>query len=53
MNNKMAARSTASVLLVLAAAWMAFWVWISGRSARSWSKVTYKIPVATIHEDAC
>jgi cellulose synthase/poly-beta-1,6-N-acetylglucosamine synthase-like glycosyltransferase len=45
--------SAASSFLVLnAAAWMAFWVWISGRSARSWGKVAYKIPVAMTQEEA-
>ena len=43
--------SAASSFLVLnAAAWMAFWVWISGRSARSWGKVAYKVPVACPRE---
>jgi cellulose synthase/poly-beta-1,6-N-acetylglucosamine synthase-like glycosyltransferase len=33
---------TASSFLVLnAAAWFAFWIWISGRSTRSWNKVIY------------
>ncbi len=45
--------SAASSFLVLnAAAWMAFWVWISGRSARSWGKVTYNAPVASPPKDA-
>jgi cellulose synthase/poly-beta-1,6-N-acetylglucosamine synthase-like glycosyltransferase len=45
--------SVASSFLVLnAAAWMAFWVWISGRSARSWGKVAYKVPLASTHMDA-
>ncbi len=44
--------SAASSFLVLnAAAWMAFWVWISGRSARSWGKVTYNVPVASPRKD--
>jgi hypothetical protein len=30
---------------------MAFWVWITGRSARSWGKVAYKAPVACPRED--
>jgi cellulose synthase/poly-beta-1,6-N-acetylglucosamine synthase-like glycosyltransferase len=33
--------AAASFLVLNAAAWMAFWVWISGRSARSWGKVVY------------
>jgi cellulose synthase/poly-beta-1,6-N-acetylglucosamine synthase-like glycosyltransferase len=44
--------SAASSFLVLnAAAWMAFWVWITGRSARSWGKVAYKGPVARPREE--
>jgi biofilm PGA synthesis N-glycosyltransferase PgaC len=35
------ASAIASFLVLNAAAWVAFWVWISGRSARSWSKVAY------------
>jgi poly-beta-1,6-N-acetyl-D-glucosamine synthase len=30
-----------SFLVLNAAAWFAFWVWVFGRSARSWTKVTY------------
>jgi biofilm PGA synthesis N-glycosyltransferase PgaC len=30
-----------SFLVLNAAAWMAFWVWISGRASRSWRKATY------------
>jgi len=45
--------SAASSFLVLnAAAWMAFWVWLTGRSARSWGKVAYRAPVACPREDA-
>jgi cellulose synthase/poly-beta-1,6-N-acetylglucosamine synthase-like glycosyltransferase len=40
-----AVTAASSFLVLNAAAWMAFWVWISGRSARSWGKVTYKVPV--------
>ncbi len=44
--------SAASSFLVLnAAAWMAFWVWISGRSARSWGKVAYRRPVTCPREE--
>ena len=32
----------ASFLVLNAAAWLAFWVWISGRSGRSWNKVAYE-----------
>ena len=31
-----------SFLVLNAAAWIAFWVWASGRSARSWTIVTYR-----------
>jgi poly-beta-1,6-N-acetyl-D-glucosamine synthase len=37
--------SAASSFLVLnAAAWLAFWVWVTGRADRSWRKVTYDLP---------
>lgn len=35
------ASAAASFLVLNAAAWMAFWVWISGRTARTWTKVGY------------
>ncbi len=47
-----AVTAASSFLVLNAAAWMAFWVWISGRSTRSWGKVTYKVPVANIQEDS-
>src|SRR5207248_5459816 len=31
-----------SFLVLNAAAWLAFWVWLTGRAGRSWYKVTYK-----------
>jgi cellulose synthase/poly-beta-1,6-N-acetylglucosamine synthase-like glycosyltransferase len=31
-----------SFLVLNAAAWLAFWVWLTGRAARSWAKVSYK-----------
>jgi cellulose synthase/poly-beta-1,6-N-acetylglucosamine synthase-like glycosyltransferase len=31
-----------SFLVLNAAAWLAFWVWLSGRAGRSWHKVSYK-----------
>ena len=34
----------ASFLVLNAAAWLAFWVWLSGQTARSWVKVTYQVP---------
>jgi len=36
------AAGIASFLVLNAAAWVAFWVWASGRAPRSWSKVTYR-----------
>jgi glycosyltransferase involved in cell wall biosynthesis len=38
------ASSIASFLVLNAAAWVAFWVWASGRSSRSWSSVEYVLP---------
>jgi cellulose synthase/poly-beta-1,6-N-acetylglucosamine synthase-like glycosyltransferase len=34
----------ASFLVLNAAAWVAFWVWLSGRADRSWVKVSYDRP---------
>ncbi len=34
-----------SFLLLNAAAWLGFWVWITGKTARSWTKTTYRAPV--------
>jgi cellulose synthase/poly-beta-1,6-N-acetylglucosamine synthase-like glycosyltransferase len=39
------AAAAASLVVLNAAAWMAFWVWITGRSGQSWSKVTYNTAV--------
>jgi len=36
------AGAAASFLVLNAAAWLAFWVWISGRAGRSWRKITYQ-----------
>jgi cellulose synthase/poly-beta-1,6-N-acetylglucosamine synthase-like glycosyltransferase len=36
--------AAASFLVLNAAAWMAFWVFITGRSTRSWKKLTYTGP---------
>jgi hypothetical protein len=33
--------AAASLLVLNAAAWMAFWVWATGRAASSWKKVAY------------
>jgi cellulose synthase/poly-beta-1,6-N-acetylglucosamine synthase-like glycosyltransferase len=35
------ASAAASFLVLNFAAWLAFWVWISGRAGKSWVKVTY------------
>jgi parallel beta-helix repeat protein len=35
------ASAAASFLVLNAAAWVAFWVWITGRAGSSWRKVTY------------
>ncbi len=37
------AASLGSFLLLNAAAWLAFWVWASGRSSQSWSKINYPV----------
>ncbi len=39
------AAAIASFLVLNAAAWIAFWVWACGRSARSWARVEYVVPV--------
>ena len=31
-------------VLLNAAAWVAFWVWLTGRADQSWSKVAYDAP---------
>src|SRR5262249_21811633 len=36
------ASALGSFLVLNAAAWLAFWIWISGRTAKSWSKVQYQ-----------
>jgi cellulose synthase/poly-beta-1,6-N-acetylglucosamine synthase-like glycosyltransferase len=33
--------AAASVLVMNAAAWVAFWVWVTGRASRSWHRVSY------------
>jgi biofilm PGA synthesis N-glycosyltransferase PgaC len=35
----------ASFVVLNSAAWLALWVWLSGKATRSWVKVTYKMPV--------
>lgn len=49
LNPKIAARSrlasaAASFVVLNAAAWMGFWVWLLGRAEASWHKVTYAAP---------
>ena len=36
------ASAAASFLVLNTAAWLAFWVWASGRTARSWTKTQYR-----------
>src|SRR5262249_42095928 len=36
-----AANVAASFLVLNAAAWIAFWVWLSGKADQSWHKVSY------------
>jgi len=45
------ASGIASFLILNAAAWVAFWVWMSGSAARSWGKVSYDRVVSPIPED--
>lgn len=49
--SRLAARSriataVGSFLMLNGAAWVAFWVWISGRAGRSWSKIPWQVPAA-------
>lgn len=39
--------AAASFLVLNFAAWLAFWVWVSGRAGRSWRKVDYQTPVGS------
>ena len=34
--------AAASFLVLNAAAWTAFWVWVTGRTERTWVKATYR-----------
>ncbi|WP_406695908.1 glycosyltransferase family 2 protein [Singulisphaera sp. Ch08] len=43
---------TSSFLILNAAAWMAFWVWFSGRASQSWGQVVYEAPGAGPLENA-
>lgn len=36
------ASAAGSFLILNAAAWLAFWVWVSGRSGTSWRKISYR-----------
>lgn len=45
------ASAAASFLVLNAAAWVAFWVWISGRSSRSWRKVVYSSATGERHSE--
>jgi poly-beta-1,6-N-acetyl-D-glucosamine synthase len=38
------ASAAASFLVLNSAAWVAFWVWASGKATRSWHKVSYQCP---------
>jgi cellulose synthase/poly-beta-1,6-N-acetylglucosamine synthase-like glycosyltransferase len=37
------AAAAASFLVLNTAAWLAFWVWLSGKAGKSWRKVSYKL----------
>jgi cellulose synthase/poly-beta-1,6-N-acetylglucosamine synthase-like glycosyltransferase len=37
------AREAAAFLILNSAAWLAFWVWATGNSNKSWRKVTYQV----------
>jgi cellulose synthase/poly-beta-1,6-N-acetylglucosamine synthase-like glycosyltransferase len=41
------ASAAASFVVLNAAAWVSFWVWISGQAAQSWNKTTYTPAKAT------
>ncbi len=38
--------AVASLLVLNAAAWLAFWVWLTGQAGKSWRKVDYSEPAA-------
>ena len=38
--------AAASFLVLNAAAWVAFWVWLTGRTERSWVKTAYRVPAS-------
>ena len=37
-------RAAASFVMLNAAAWVAFWVWLAGRTTQSWNKTHYGTP---------
>ncbi len=37
--------TAASFLVLSTAAWLAFWVWITGQAGKSWHRVSYEEPV--------
>jgi poly-beta-1,6-N-acetyl-D-glucosamine synthase len=39
----------ASFAMLNAAAWLAFWVWISGRASKTWQKVQYAQEIGQVH----
>lgn len=43
--------AAASFLVLNGAAWLAFWVWITGRAGQSWQKVQYHEPVPVAPRD--
>jgi hypothetical protein len=38
------AAAAGSFVILNAAAWLAFWVWVSGRAGSAWNKVAYDAP---------
>jgi cellulose synthase/poly-beta-1,6-N-acetylglucosamine synthase-like glycosyltransferase len=38
------ASAAASFLMLNGAAWLAFWVWLTGRTGQAWAKVPYPLP---------
>jgi biofilm PGA synthesis N-glycosyltransferase PgaC len=45
------ASAAGSFIVLNAAGWIAFWVWVSGRAERSWKKVSYEIPQAPVSRE--
>jgi cellulose synthase/poly-beta-1,6-N-acetylglucosamine synthase-like glycosyltransferase len=46
------ASGAASFLVLNSAAWLAFWVWLSGRTEHSWHKVSYASPPKKLPAEA-